>query len=234
MNIGDKLGNWTVVCNAPDRIDSSGKHHKRVLVKCDCGTIIEKDVYKLKHGAKMCKRCYLQIAHNNSIPFKHIENRYKLLDDYGIGYTTNTNNEFFFDIEDYNIVKEICWYEDTNGYIYGYDTESKKRISLHRYVKNLNKESDSILDHINRNPKDCRKANLRLCSKKENAMNRSLYKNNKSGKNGVSFDKNAKKWIAYINLNRKRHYLGSFKNIDDAICVRRKAEEEYFGEYCPK
>ena len=31
--------------------------------------------------------------------------------DYGVGYTTNTNKEFYFDLEDYDLIKEykiIC------------------------------------------------------------------------------------------------------------------------------
>lgn len=232
MDIGDKYGNWTIISFAPDRIDGSGKHHKRVTVKCDCGTVIDKDVYKLINGASMCKSCYLKIANRNSIPFKRLENIYEFRDGYMVGYATNTNNEFYFNVEDYEKVKMVCWHEEANGYIFGYDCESKKKIALHRYVMDC-EQDDFVLDHINRNPKDCRRENLRLCTQSENTYNRSIYKNNKSGYRGVFFDKRSNKWIAYINKDYKRYTLGYYEDKDIAIAKRIAAEKELFGRYSP-
>ena len=233
MNIGDKYCKWTVIGVAPDRVDKAGRHHKRVVARCDCGTTIEKDVYKLKHGAKMCKQCYLQIASQNSIPFEHKTNTYKFCKDYGIGFASNTNSEYYFDANDYDKIKDICWHENSYGYIYGYDTKTKQRIPLHCLVMNAIDDTVNVVDHINRNPKDCRKSNLRLCSQGENAMNRSLYKNNTSGCNGVSFDKKSNKWVAYINKNTKRYRIGSFVDKDEAIRARKETEKEMFVQFCP-
>lgn len=38
-------------------------------------------------------------------------------------------------------------------------------------------------------------------------------------------------WAAEIVKNGVRHYLGYFKNFDDAVAARKAAEEKYFGEY---
>ena len=46
--IGKKYGEWTIVDDAPDRIDATGKHHKRYLCECSCGNQCVKDFYKLK------------------------------------------------------------------------------------------------------------------------------------------------------------------------------------------
>lgn len=51
--------------------------------------------------------------------------------------------------------------------------------------------------------------------------------NNTSGVRGVSQTKNGK-WVSYITLKRKRYTLGTFKNKEDAIRARKKAEEELF------
>lgn len=51
--------------------------------------------------------------------------------------------------------------------------------------------------------------------------------NNTSGVRGVSQTKNGK-WVSYITLRRKRYTLGTFKNKEDAIRARKKAEEELF------
>lgn len=159
-------------------------------------------------------------------------NTYKFCEDYGIGFASNTNSEYYFDANDYDKIKDICWHENSSGYIYGYDTKTKQRVPLHCLVMNAIDDTVNVVDHINRNPKDCRKSNLRLCSQGENAMNRSLYKNNTSGCNGVSFDKKSNKWVAYINKETRRHRIGMFENKEDAIRARKKIEKELFGQFC--
>lgn len=47
---------------------------------------------------------------------------------------------------------------------------------------------------------------------------------NTSGHTGVYFDKRSQKWQAYINYKKKRYYLGSFKNKEDAIRARKGGE----------
>ena len=49
--------------------------------------------------------------------------------------------------------------------------------------------------------------------------------NNTSGYTGVYFDKRSGKWNAYINFKKKRYYLGSYRDIEDAVKERRLAEE---------
>ena len=41
---------------------------------------------------------------------------------------------------------------------------------------------------------------------------------------GVYFDKLSERWNAYINLKNKRYYLGSYRDIEDAVKERRLAE----------
>lgn len=52
--------------------------------------------------------------------------------------------------------------------------------------------------------------------------------NNTSGYTGVSWHKKYNKWYAHIALKGKRYYLGQFDNIEDAIKVRKAAEEILF------
>lgn len=94
---------------------------------------------------------------------------------------------------------------------------------LHRYL--LNPPKGMTVDHINRNPLDNRRCNLRICTQFENNQNQS---HNKSGKVGVSYNKRINKYIAYIKVNRKHITLGEFKNFKDAVKCRIQAEEKYF------
>lgn len=52
--------------------------------------------------------------------------------------------------------------------------------------------------------------------------------NNTSGVKGVSLDKRAGKWKAYIRIARKHHHLGRFDTLEEAAQARRKAEAELF------
>ena len=107
-----------------------------------------------------------------------------------------------------------------------------KMIKLHRYIMNIN-NSNLVVDHINRNPLDNRKSNLRICSYKENSFNKSIREDNTSGIAGVSFHKINKKWKAKIKYNNLTIHLGYFEDINEALINRRVAEEILFGEYSP-
>ena len=107
-----------------------------------------------------------------------------------------------------------------------------KMIKLHRYIMNIN-NSNLVVDHINRNPLDNRKSNLRICSYKENSFNKSIRVDNTSGIPGVSFHKINKKWRAKIKYNNLTIHLGYFEDINEALINRRVAEEILFGEYSP-
>ncbi len=100
---------------------------------------------------------------------------------------------------------------------------------MHRLIMNC--PEGSQVDHINGNKLDNRKCNLRICAHKDNCKNRPKPINNTSGHKGVSFSKCRNKWIAVIVSNKKRYYLGSFVNKEDAILAYRSACLEMHGEY---
>ena len=101
-----------------------------------------------------------------------------------------------------------------------------KSVLMHRVIMNIN-SIDNQCDHFNRNKKDNRKKNLRVIDQQHNNWNKGLQLNNFSGVTGVRWNKKAKRWVAYIG----RKHLGSFKNIEDAIKIRKKAEKDYFGDW---
>lgn len=86
-----------------------------------------------------------------------------------------------------------------------------------------------VVDHINRNPLDNRKNNLRVCSQKENILNSSRRKDNASGYTGVSFYGN--KWRAYIQSDKKWKHIGYFKDGVQAAIAYNKVARELFGEF---
>lgn len=61
----------------------------------------------------------------------------------------------------------------------------------------------------------------------ESQLQGGTYSTNKSGYNGVYFDRRKGKWVAEITFKRKKYYLGAYADIMDAVKARRKGEEMY-------
>lgn len=86
-------------------------------------------------------------------------------------------------------------------------------------------------DHKNLVTLDNRAINLRQCDFGQNAINRALSRNNKSGFNGVYWNKEYKGWVAHIRVKRRGIRLGIFDDKRDAARVRDAAAIHYFGEF---
>lgn len=54
---------------------------------------------------------------------------------------------------------------------------------------------------------------------------------NTSGTVGVSYDKSVRTWKACITFKHRRYYLGSSRNKDVAIALRKEAEERIHGDF---
>ena len=88
-------------------------------------------------------------------------------------------------------------------------------IRLHKLITGF-----PLTDHINGNPLDNRKSNLRLATKEQNAKNRSVQSNNTSGFRGVHWDKRRNKWCSRVRVNEKSIYTGWYDNPEDAAKAR--------------
>jgi hypothetical protein len=103
-----------------------------------------------------------------------------------------------------------------------------KEIYLHREI--MDAPPQMYIDHINGDSLDCRKENMRLVTKSQNAMNRRLRSDNKLGVVGVSKTKNGK-YKAYYSVNGMFKVLGVFANLETAKSAREAAEAQHYGEY---
>lgn len=98
--------------------------------------------------------------------------------------------------------------------------EKRDTISLHRYIMKCKRGLQ--VDHINRNPLDNRKCNLRVCSLIDNLKNKGMYKNNKSGHKGVYYINRFKCWIAEFKWNKKCYRSRHCKTMEEAIVARQE------------
>ena len=106
---------------------------------------------------------------------------------------------------------------------------------MHRIVMDVT--DGRQIDHINGDPLDNRKCNLRFVTNQENGRNRGAQVNNKSGYKGVSWHPKAKKWEACIRAGEsdgrraKKIYLGVFASKHDAARAYNVAACKYHGEH---
>lgn len=83
------------------------------------------------------------------------------------------------------------------------------------------------IDHINGNGTDNRKCNIRDTSKSENLKNKSLYKCNSSGFNGVNYRPDTGKWRSRIRVDGKLILLGQYTTLYAACYARHAANIKY-------
>lgn len=226
----------TVIEQTEDRVYSNGQHKAQWICECNC----EKHTRFISLGesikgghTKSCGCIQKEKAAKTGKDVLHKTNKYDLSGDFGIGWTSNTNKEFYFDIEDYDRIKDYCWIEDVGASGY-----SSVRAKIPNTYKNTIISwvitGKKYQDHINRNPLDNRKENLREATSAENARNCSISKNNTTGFIGVKWNKVNNNWRSEITVNKQRINLGSFKTKYDAIIARLEAEAKYYGEFAPQ
>jgi hypothetical protein len=151
--------------------------------------------------------------------------------------TTANNVNFTIDDEDYEKLKSYRWVAELHcrsrkPYIIRIDKHSSPaRKYLHREVLGLPSGKYFQVDHINGDPSDNRKSNLRICEYgAQNAINRPKQKNNTSGFKGV-FLRSPGVYRAAIRVNQKLLHLGQFKTAEEAAICYNEAATKYFGEF---
>jgi len=139
------------------------------------------------------------------------------------------------DIDDVEIVSKYKWYLKDGKYIRTHINTNGKdyKTGIHRILMNVVENKNVVIDHIDRNPLNNKRENLRITTQAKNSINKSIQSNNTSGVTGVVWNSANRNWNAQIKLNRKNINLGVYKNFDDAVKARQDGELKYFGEFNP-
>lgn len=210
-------------------VSPNGQIQPRWECLCDCGNTITVSASNLRNGHHLscgCLRseCMAKVGKTNKS-----YNRCKFFKTYVIIYT-NKNEEIYIDRQDYDKVKEYCWWINDYGYVVANNLNGSN-IQIHRLITNC--PDDLYVDHIGgkQTRNDNRRFNLRFATPSENRINIGLMPTNTSGVSGVSWVVSKQKWVASIGINQKLIALGHYKNFEDAVAARKKAELELFGEW---
>lgn len=220
--VGNKYG-FLKVISYYDKDDKNNYMYNCICENCG-HEIIVKGSY-LRTGKKIDCGCTTKKRQSNA---KKKYNEFDLNGDFGIGYTTK-GDYFYFDKEDYYKIKDYCW-SIHYGYIRARGTEGKF-VSIHRIITGC--KNNEQVDHINRNPIDNRKLNLRVCTNAENSRNKNIRNSNSTGFIGVSKRENGT-YRVRIRKDGGEITIGHYVDIHEAVCARLKAELECYGEFSPQ
>jgi hypothetical protein len=141
------------------------------------------------------------------------------------------------DPEDYPRLSKYKWYATSvkNKRVYAersvwYRNKKKRNILMHREILFYARVKNRLLvDHINGDGLDNRKANLRTATAQQNSWNSRAY--GKSIYKGIWQVKETGKWCARIKVNGKVRNLGRFNDEAEAAKAYDRAAKEACGEF---
>lgn len=223
--IHEYIENWNFMTDISEKFNE--KEDGKVCVICG------KDTPRTINNKRYCQRHYDMIRRQGCLnPYSRTTpNEIRIYDGYCSIITRdkehNINGEFMVDdISVYSIIKHK-WYKSAVNYC-----ETHHRLGrLHCFL--LPTDKGLIADHIDRNPYDNRLSNLRVVTRGENNVNKSIQRNNSTGITGVN--KENKGYVVYITpMGKRRLRLGLFTDLKEATIARLNAEVKHYGKFAPQ
>ena len=136
--------------------------------------------------------------------------------------------ESIIDLSDYDIANGKNWYASrTGGYVR--TKVNYKILYLHKLI--MAAPIGLVVDHIDGDTFNNRRANLRTASHAENMRNKRMGKRNSSGFKGVYFDPRDQNWRAEITHDMQRHRLGRFDSPEAAYSAYCEANKRLHGDF---
>ena len=143
------------------------------------------------------------------------------------------------DVPDHKVLSSVKWtaqwVEAKHGFYVVRDHHvngKQQRLYMHRVIMGLQRGDKQIVDHINGNPLDNRRSNLRVCTIGENLRN-TKFRGSKTGMRGVYPVRNVitKPYHARITVGGKTILLGQFATKIEAYNAYCEAAKIYHGEF---
>lgn len=213
------------------------------MYKCDiCGRESFKKISM--RGYTLCSKHMHQLYNHgyfldscprtqNDLNEYHINGEETMIDLYD-GVTSEKIDEFIIDTEDLSLVQYHKWRFSHNHIVTGLPVKKTQRELSWVILRLDNRDENNkniVVDHIDGNPKNNKKSNLRICEQKQNVLNKKFMSNNTSGFIGVSYRSDRNRWDPEIRLNGIRCHLGYTKTLEEAVYKRMLAEKKLFNTF---
>jgi hypothetical protein len=137
------------------------------------------------------------------------------------------HGETLVDDKDFEWLNQWNWSWGKGGYAVR-TFNSKPTIYMHRLILGCPPQMEC--DHIDGNRLNNQRINLRICTHRQNSLNRAREYNNVSGYKGVYYC-NGKYIQARIRNHDKDIYIGTFPDLISAAKAYDKKATELWGEY---
>jgi hypothetical protein len=129
------------------------------------------------------------------------------------------------DDEDRDVVHGRSWHLAGKGYV---RASSAGGGYLHRILLGLVPGDGLQGDHINGDPLDCRRSNLRVATRSQNMQNRrGAQRTSTSRFRGVSWDRAYQRWKAQASVDGQQRFLGHFDDEAEAGAVAAAWRREH-------
>ena len=134
------------------------------------------------------------------------------------------------DDADFEWLSKWKWYAHYDPTIKGYYVMRNvggRPIYMHQEIAKA--DFGMEVDHVDRNPLNNQRSNLRIVTHSQNQINRSKQKNNTSGFRGVCKERN--KWRAWVWVKGKKTNCGAFDTPEEAARAYDKTARDLHGDF---
>lgn len=143
------------------------------------------------------------------------------------------------DAEDFERVSRHSWHyhaaNRTNTKWYARARIDGNMVLLHRFI--LGVPPDKVTDHRNRDGLDCRRQNIRICTRSQNACNVAARRTNKTGFKGVQMVKDGR-YVVMLRVKdplaprgQRDYYGGIFETAEAAARAHDALAAQYHREF---
>ncbi len=142
----------------------------------------------------------------------------------------NAKGVAIVDVDDVALVGRFNWCLKSYGRVQA-NVAPRTNAEMHRFI--MGHRDGFVVDHINGDPLDNRRRNLRYCTQAQNNMNNSGHRRSTrtSDYKGVHYRKATGRWLACIRTGGKLKHIGSYASELEAARAYNAAALARHGEY---